>query len=486
MRVLGDRRGVVVADFGSERRHQHQRAFDQLGDAGAIRLGAGDAAVGKAARGVGEQTDRLEHGGGDHGLEHVQLEVALQPADRHGDVVAHHTRGDHGQRLGLRRIDLAGHDRAARLVLGQAELTEPRARAAAEQAEVVGDLGQADGEHVERARQLDHRVVACQRLELVRRGDEGEAGQRRQLGGDILREAGARIQPGADGGPSLRQLIEAWQHRPDPRDAGLDLRGIARHLLAQADRSGVLQMGAPDLDDVVPLFGFVLQTVVEVSQGGQQPRGDLARRRDVHRGRKRVVRRRAGIDMVVGVDRHLAAPRACQQLVGAPGDDLVGVHVRLGARPRLPDNQRKLLIPLAARDLGRRLLDAGCQVVVEHTEPGVDPRRRLLDQPERMDERQRHPLARLRPRRGGIDADREVADRSLRLRTPVDRSVDVEGTEAVGFGTGGHAFHLSTALSCPAERGSRITTVRDHGPPLSRQRRVRSRAAATSSGNGRA
>ena len=61
--------------------------------------------------------------------------------------------------------------------------------------------------------------------------------------------------------------------------------------------------------------------------------------------------------MVVGVDRRLAAALAGQDLVGAAGDHLVGVHVRLGARPGLPDDQRELAVEVAARDLARRLLD---------------------------------------------------------------------------------------------------------------------------------
>ena len=40
MRLLGDRRGLVVADVRVERGDQHQRALHQLGDARAVRLDA--------------------------------------------------------------------------------------------------------------------------------------------------------------------------------------------------------------------------------------------------------------------------------------------------------------------------------------------------------------------------------------------------------------------------------------------------------------
>jgi hypothetical protein len=38
----------------------------------------------------------------------------------------------------------------------------------------------------------------------------------------------------------------------------LDHTGIAAELLPESDGSGVLQVGPPDFDDVVKLFGFLL------------------------------------------------------------------------------------------------------------------------------------------------------------------------------------------------------------------------------------
>ena len=58
--------------------------------------------------------------------------MAVAGAHGHGDVVAHHLAADHGQGLGLGRVDLARHDRAAGLVLRQLELAEAAARAGAQ------------------------------------------------------------------------------------------------------------------------------------------------------------------------------------------------------------------------------------------------------------------------------------------------------------------------------------------------------------------
>src|SRR5215469_2757000 len=46
----------------------------------------------------------------------VHLEIAAGAAEAHRDIVAHHLHGEHRERFALGRIDLARHDRGARLV----------------------------------------------------------------------------------------------------------------------------------------------------------------------------------------------------------------------------------------------------------------------------------------------------------------------------------------------------------------------------------
>src|SRR5438094_7554221 len=75
-------------------------------------------------------------------------------------------------RLGLRGIDLARHDRGARLVLGKRELTEAAPRTRAEPAEVVGDLHEGAGQRAQHAARHDEVVVGRERGELV--GGRGE------------------------------------------------------------------------------------------------------------------------------------------------------------------------------------------------------------------------------------------------------------------------------------------------------------------------
>ena len=130
---------------------------------------------------------------------------------------------------------------------GQAEFAEARPRGPLpNRRKIVGDLGQADGQHVQRA-------------PTARPSCRGSPEPRTCFGAvtngmpvsvassaAIASAKPARVlSPVPTAGPALRELVQPRQHRLDlARDAGLDLRGIARHLLPQTDRRGVLQMGA--------------------------------------------------------------------------------------------------------------------------------------------------------------------------------------------------------------------------------------------------
>ena len=66
-------------------------------------------------------------------------------------------------------------------------------------------LVQRDRDHVEHARQLDHRVVRGELGELVRRRGEGQLRQVGDFLGELLGEALRRIEAGTDRSPALRQ-----------------------------------------------------------------------------------------------------------------------------------------------------------------------------------------------------------------------------------------------------------------------------------------
>lgn len=109
------------------RSQAHMHSAKASSGAGA-RLDADDAVGGEALGGVCEEASALQQARDHLRLEHVELKVAVRAADGDGDVVAHDLRAHHRQRLALRRVDLAGHDRRPRLVLRQRQLPEAAAR----------------------------------------------------------------------------------------------------------------------------------------------------------------------------------------------------------------------------------------------------------------------------------------------------------------------------------------------------------------------
>jgi hypothetical protein len=234
-------------------------------------------------------------------------------------------------------------------------------------------------------------------------------GRRRQLqaggGGHPLadpgRELGVGVEAGADRGAAQRQLADPGQGVGDPLGPLAGLGGVAGELLAEGDRDGVHQVGAPGLDHVAQLGRLGLQ---RPGQGVQRRQQVVAGRRQggqVDGAGEGVVGGLAHVDVVVGVD----------PLAGQGGDDLVDVGVGVGARAGLEDVDRELVVVVPGRDRlgggGDPLGPAG----VQQPQVGVDPGRLGLDPGQHPHHLDRHPLP----------GDGEVLDRLVGLTLPQPR-----------------------------------------------------------------
>jgi hypothetical protein len=227
-----------------------------------------------------------------------------------------------------------------------------------------------DGQRVERAREVDERVVRRERFELVARADEREASDLREFVRDRVAEAGGGVEAGADCGAALREDDHAVADRGlDTMAAAVELVRIAGEFLPERQRRRVLEVGTADLDDVVPGVGLAVECGVELVERGDQAVGRGDGGGDVQGGREAVVGRLAHVDVVVGMDRGLAAAGAGEDLVGAAGDDLVRVHVRLRAAAGLPDDEGELVVELAVDDFLRGGVDGGGDGFVEAVRP---------------------------------------------------------------------------------------------------------------------
>ena len=128
----------------------------------------------------------------------------------------------------------------------------------------------------------------------------------------------------------------------------LDLGGVAGELLAERERRGVLEVRAADLDDVVQGRGLVRQRGVQ----SLERRDQLAARPPP--AAMCIAVGKLSLDdwpmftWSLGWTGVLPPRLPPSSSLARFGDHLVGVHVRLGAGPGLPDDERELVVELAA------------------------------------------------------------------------------------------------------------------------------------------
>ncbi len=370
--------------------------------------------------------------------------MPLQPANRHRLMIADHLSGDHGQHLALGRIDLARHDRAARFIGRQVELAETGPRSGAEQPDIVGDLGHGHRQRIQRAGQFDHRVMRRQLGEFIGSRGEFQAGNLGEFLGDMLAKIFRCIEAGADRRAALCQLVQPGQYGFDPVARGDQLRRIAGKFLSQSQRCGVLEMGATDLDDCLPLQRLFRQRVVQLFQRREQLDFERPGCRDVHRGGEAVVGRLAAVDMVIRMDRIFAAAGAVDRLVGDAGDHFIDVHVGLGPGAGLPDAQRELIVIFAGAHRIGGLFNR-CGNFRFQAMDAVDPRRCLFDRSQGVDQPDRHAF---------LAGKGEVFNTALGLGAPIVIGGHFDLAQRIGFGARSAHFFLPKSTVTTLEPSS--------------------------------
>ena len=283
---------------------------------------------------------RLQHVVDEHRLEDVELEVPARAGDADRDVVAHDLRADHRQRLALRRVHLAGHDRAARLVRREHELADARS-AGRSRGSACRWRSSCSATASTRVAPLarDERVVAGERRELVGRGAKRQAGEL----GDLRRRRASPTR-GARSGPVPTAVPPSASSSSRPATAASfcsakrELRDPAADLLSERERRRVLQVRAADLHDVGERRAPC--SSMRAAQGGD--RGQEALRRSRVAAATCITVGNTSFDdcdtvhVVVRVDRACFARRAAAAEISLATvrDHLVRVHVRLRARCR--------------------------------------------------------------------------------------------------------------------------------------------------------
>ena len=280
------------------------------------------------------------------------MSVGAGPSD--GVLVSEDAGGDHGDRFRHHGIDFAGHDGGAGLGGRKGDFADGATGAGAEETDVVGDFEKAGGDGVELAVGFDEGVFGGLRFEVIFGFDKIDAAFLRDDGDRLFREVGMAVESGADGGATEGKLEDGVEGFVGTVERALDLFGEAGELLTETNRGGVHHVGAADFENVVEFVRLLDEGFVKAFEGGDEEILEGHSGGDVHRGGEGVVGGLALVDVVVGVDAAIGI-----DLLGAVGDDLVGVHVGRGAGTGLVGIDGEVLVVLAFEDFARGLLDDG-------------------------------------------------------------------------------------------------------------------------------
>ena len=254
---------------------------------------------------------------------------------------------------------------------------------------------------------------------------EWQAGQFGDLFGGAFGEFRMSVQPCAHRGAADGEIVKPFGGHLEALDVALQKACPAGKLLPHGERSGVLQVGAANLHNILKFLCFGVNCIMYFFNCRNEPLHGR-RRRNVHGCREGVVGRLRHIHVVVGVYGIFRAEDSARDFNGAIGDDLVHVHVGLGAAASLPDTQRELFVQFALDDFVRRLDNQFCLVGWQLPQILVHQGCRFFENAEGADQLRRH----------GVAADVEMKQGTLGLRSPINVSRNLDFAHAVGFDSG--------------------------------------------------
>ena len=184
---------------------------------------------------------------------------------------------------------------------------------------------------------------------------------------------------------------------------------------------------------------------------GSRTSSSLFDRGDVHGGGKGVVGALAPVDVIVGMNGLLGTHLAAGQLNRPIGDDLVRVHIRLGAGAGLKHDQGKMIVELAGDHLVRGPDNQINLLLGKLAEFTVGQSRPLLEYPERPD----NGPGKAKP----LHANREVVARAFGLSAPIAVCGYLNGSHAIRFRSG--LWHIThrTPPACIQSRAVQASSL---------------------------
>merc|ERR1719341_1020873 len=315
---LGNLGCSIISNVWVKSGYQHQGLVQQAVDLFPVGHNAHHTVVSEGLTRVTKQADGAENIGHHHGLEDVQFKMSIRPTNSHSHMITHDLACHHSDSLTLGRVHFAIHDGAA--------------------------------QHIKSPRYLHHGIMSCKSLKLVRSRYKGQPSEIRDLGSHLLSKAYPGVKPCTHSSASSGQHVQSGEGGLHTLNSKLKLCHIARELLSKSKRGGILGVGSANLNDVCILLSLGIQSIVQLLDPWKQHIVDLHSNRDVHGSRVGVIAALGLVHMVIRMNRSLAAKLSSKNLNGPVRDDLIGVHVGLGARASLPDDQWEMVIIERARN----------------------------------------------------------------------------------------------------------------------------------------
>ncbi len=177
--------------------------------------------------------------------------MAVGSAEGQRGVVADDLADHHRNRFALRRVDLARHDRTARLIGRQQQFAETGARPRAEQPDVVGHLVHCHRQHLQRA----VRAQAAPRARPALQTDRPHRPDRNRFAPTVrgtprCRNRHGYSSPVPTAVPPTASDCSAGRPASIAARAEQQLAAPGADFLADGQRHRVLQMGSAQLDEV--------------------------------------------------------------------------------------------------------------------------------------------------------------------------------------------------------------------------------------------
>ena len=267
---LSDLRGVLVADDGVEGGDDTDAVADVVAALVFVGGDAVDAERAERVEAIDQKVDGFEAALSHYGLHCIEFHLRSIASHRDAEVITHNFVADLAHHFGDNGVDLTWHDGGAWLHSWEVDFAETAARTAGEQAQVVTDLVDLDGDATQSGAVAYHFAgVAGSSDEVFRAGDVPARNLRHRFGAVVSvfgfggNPRTNRRSPHVDGEELLRSVVEV-------SDFVTQDGGEATEGLAERHRYSILKLSASHLDHVSELLRLLLQSFDELEEVGTE------------------------------------------------------------------------------------------------------------------------------------------------------------------------------------------------------------------------